>query len=211
MHRIDKISSALASLSQHVAQLPKNTPFSVPQDYFDSFPNRLMENILTEASEQDLMELSPFLKSLQHENPYTLPEGYFNNVKVDVTRNQTPVVGMFKLTSWAKYAAAACLLGIMAAVFFVTNTENGKQVAAVSKEPETFHNKVSQDAIALYLEEMDNLTAAETIENEPVDASSNLLVDLNSETIKEILQEIPDKYISLYMDQDGLGDVHSLN
>jgi hypothetical protein len=37
------------------------------------------------------------------------------------------------------------------------------------------------------------------------------LVDLNSETIKEILQEIPDNDISLYMDQDGLGDVHTLN
>ena len=31
------------------------------------------------------------------------------------------------------------------------------------------------------------------------------------ETIKEILQEIPDKDISLYMNQDGLGDVQSLN
>jgi hypothetical protein len=63
----------------------------------------------------------------------------------------------------------------------------------------------------MYLEEMDDISIAETSENEQVDTSSTLLVDMNSETIKEILQEIPDKDISLYMDQDGLGDVHSLN
>lgn len=211
MPNTDNISSELASLSQHVAQLQKNTPFSLPHHYFDSFPTRLMETILTEASEQDLMELSPLLKSLKHENPYSLPDGFFKNVKVEIPRNQAPVVGMHRFGSWAKYAAAACLLGIIVTVFFVSTSENGNQLASLSKEPETFHNKVSQDAIALYLEEMDNLTVAETIENEPVDVVSNLLVDLNSETIKEILQEIPDKDISLYMNQDGLGDVHSLN
>ena len=211
MPSIDNISSELASLSQHVAQLPKNTPFSVPHHYFDSFPTRLMKTILTEAPEQDLIELSPLLKSLKHENPYTLPEGYFNNIKVEIPRNQEPVVEMFRLTSWIKYAAAACLVGIIATVFFVSKTENANQLASLPKEPETFHNKVSHDAIALYLEEMDNLTVSETIENEQVDAASNLLVDLNSETIKEILQEIPDKDISFYMNQDGLVDVQSLN
>lgn len=211
MPSIDNISSELASLSQHVAQLPKNTPFSLPQHYFDSFPTRLMEGILNEAPEQDVMELSPLLKSLQHENPYTLPEDYFNNVKVEIPRKQAPVIGMFKLSSWIKYTAAACLVGIIATVFFVSKTENGNQLASIPKEPETFQNKVSHDAIASYLEEMDNLTVSETIENEQVDAASNLLVDLNSETIKEILQEIPDKDISFYMDQDGLGDLQSLN
>jgi hypothetical protein len=58
---------------------------------------------------------------------------------------------------------------------------------------------------------MDNLSTAETSENEQIDTGSNLLVDLNRETIKEILQEIPDKDISLYLNQDGLGDVYSLN
>lgn len=210
MHRIDNISSELASISQHVAQLPKNTPFSVPKDYFDSFSTRLMEGILNDAPDQDLMELSPLLKSLKHENPYTLPAGYFNKMKVDIPRDLAPVRAIYRF-GWAKYAAAACLVGIIATVFFVSTSENGTQLAGLSKEPEILHNKVSHDAIALYLEEMDNLTVAETIENEQIDPASTLLVDLNSETIKEILQEIPDKDISLYMNQDGLGDVNSLN
>lgn len=211
MHSIDTISSELTSLSQHVAQLPKITPFSVPKDYFDNFPSRLMDTIKNEATEQDLMELSPALKSLKHENPYTLPEGYFNNIKIEIPGNQAPVIGMHRFGSWVKYAAAACLVGIIATVLFVSKTDNGNQLAAQSKEPETFDNRVTPDAIALYLEEMDNLTGSETIENEQIDTALNLLVDLNSETIKEILQEIPDKDISLFMNQDGLGDVHSLN
>lgn len=211
MPRPDNISSASASLSQVVAQLPKNNPFSLPQDYFDSFPARMMETILNEGSEQDLTELSPLLKSLKHENPYTIPEGYFNNLKVEIQMNQAPVIGMNRLGSWVKYAAAACLLGIIATVFFVSNTENRNQLASRSKEAETFQQKVSPDAIAMYLEEMDDLSVVETNENEQVDSASNLLVDMSRETIKEILEEIPDKDIELYMDQDGLADVQSLN
>jgi hypothetical protein len=118
---------------------------------------------------------------------------------------------MNRFGSWGRYAAAACLLGITATVFFVSNTENEKPLAGLSKEAETFQHKFSPDAIAMYLEEMDNLFVAETNENEGVDTASNLLVDLSRETIKAILQEIPDKDISLYMDQDGLEDVHLLN
>jgi CRISPR/Cas system CMR-associated protein Cmr5 small subunit len=211
MPSLDNISSELSSLSQHVAQLPKNSPFSLPQDYFDSFPTRLMDAILNEGAKQDLTELSPLLKSLKHENPYTIPEDYFNNLKVEIPRNQAPVIGMKRVGSWVKYAAAACLLGIIATVFFVSKTENGNQLAGLPKETETFQQKISPDAIAMYLEEMDNLSVAETNENEQLDTASNLLVDMSRETIKEILQEIPDKDISLYMNQDGLGDVHSLN
>jgi len=211
MPSLDNISSELASLSQYVAQLPKSTPFSLPQDYFDRFPTRLMETILNEGAEQDLTELSPLLKSLKHENPYTIPEDYFNNLKVEIPGKQAPVIGMKRVGSWVKYAAAACLLGIIATVFFVSKTENGNQLAILPKEAETFQQKISPDAIAIYLEEMDNLSVAETNENEQVDTASNLLVDMSRETIKEILQEIPDKDISLYMNQDGLGDVHSLN
>jgi hypothetical protein len=118
---------------------------------------------------------------------------------------------MKRVGSGVKYAAAACLVGIIATVFFVSKTENEKPLASLSKEAEPFQHKVSPDAIAMYLEEMDNLFAMETNENEEVDTSSNLLVDLSRETIKEILQEIPDKDISLYMDQDGLGYVYLLN
>lgn len=211
MPSIDNISEELTSLSQHVAQLPKNTPFTVPNGYFDNFPARLMDTIQHEAPEQELIELSPLLKSLKHENPYTIPEGYFSDLKVDIPRDQVPVVGLFSVRSWIKYAAAACLIGIIATVFFVSKTENAPPLASLSKEPETFQHKVSPDAIALYLEEMDNLSVAETTENEQVETTNNLLVDMSSETIKEILQEIPDKDISLYMDQDGLGDVQPLN
>jgi len=211
MHSIDNISEELTSLSQHVAQLPKNTPFTVPIGYFDNFPVRLMDAIQNEASERELFELSPLLKELRHENPYTLPDGYFNHLTVEIPKHQAPVVGMYTIRSWAKYAAAACLLGIIATVFFVSKTENETSLALQSKETESLQNKVSPDAIAMYLEEMDNLSVVETTENEQVETGSNLLVDMSSETIEEILQEIPDKDISLYMDQDGLGDVHSLN
>jgi len=211
MSSTDNISEELTSLSQHVAQLPKNTPFALPNGYFDNFPARLMDSTQHEAPKQELIEHSLLLQSLKQHNPYTIPEGYFNHFKVDIQKNQALVVRMFSLRSWAKYAAAACLLGTIATVFFVSKTENAIPLASRSKEPETFQQKVSPDAIAMYLEEMDNLSLVEPTENEQIETGSNLLVDMNSETIQEILQEIPDIDISLYMDQNGLGDVQSLN
>ena len=211
MPSINHIQEELTSLSQQVSQLPKSTPFALPKDYFETFPDRLMRAIHHETSGQDLIKLSPLLKSLTHENPYTIPEGYFNNLKIEVPRNQAPVRGMYSFGTLVKYAATGCLAGIIATVFFVSKKENANQWATLSKEYETFQHTVSPDAIAMYLEEMDNLSVAETSENEQIDTGSNLLVDLNRETIKEILQEIPDKDISLYMDQDDLGDVYSLN
>ena len=211
MSSTDNISEELTSLSQHVAQLPKNTPFALPNGYFDNFPARLMDSTQHEAPKQELIEHSLLLQSLKQHNPYTIPEGYFNHFKVDIQKNQALVVRMFSLRSWAKYAAAACLLGTIATVFFVSKTENAIPLASRSKEPETFQQKVSPDAIAMYLEEMDNLSLVEPTENEQIETGSNLLVDMNSETIQEILQEIPDLDISLYMDQNGLGDVQSLN
>jgi hypothetical protein len=207
----DNISSELTSISQHVAQLPKNTPFALPNGYFDNFQARLMDAIQHEATEQDLVKLPSMLESLKHENPFTIPDGYFNNLRLEIPKNQAPVLRLSRLGSWTKYAAAACLLGIIATVFFVSKTKYETPLAGLSKESETFQNKVSPDAIAMYLEEMDKLSVAETNENEQVETGFNLLVDMSSETIKEILQEIPDNDISLYMDQDGLGDVHSLN
>jgi len=63
---INNISSELESLSQHVAELPKNTPFTEPKDYFDQLPARLMEAIHNQTSEQELIELPALLKALQH-------------------------------------------------------------------------------------------------------------------------------------------------
>jgi len=77
MSSTDNISEELTSLSQHVAQLPKNTPFALPNGYFDNFPARLMDSTQHEAPKQELIEHSPLLQSLKQHNPYTIPEGYY--------------------------------------------------------------------------------------------------------------------------------------
>ena len=64
MPSINHIQEELTSLSQQVSQLPKSTPFAVPKDYFETFPDRQMGAIHHEASGQDLIELSPLIKSL---------------------------------------------------------------------------------------------------------------------------------------------------
>jgi len=212
MSKTVSIQQELSSISQHVANLQKNTPFLIPSGYFESFHGRLMDRLLNESSHLESAEISPLLRSLKDQNPYTIPEGYFDTLKVSVPEPQAPVFAkMFTMGIFARYAAAACMVGIFAAVFFIANKKDGTPTALAQTESEIPPAMVSPDAIALYLEEMDGISFDEDADNEVFATKSNLLVDINSSIIKEILQEIPDNDISLYMDQNGFGDVHSLN
>ena len=205
------IQQELSSISQHVANLQNNTPFLMPNGYMESFHGRLMDRLMDESSHSESAEISPLLRSLQDQNPYAIPEGYFNTLKVAISKPQAPVVKVFTMGIFARYAAAACLIGILATVFLIGSKKDGISTAVAKTDIEIPAAQVSPDAISSYLEEMDNLSFDEDAENEVFSSKSNLLVDINSSTIKEILQEIPDNEISLYMAQNDFGDVRSLN
>jgi hypothetical protein len=45
----------------------------------------------------------------------------------------------------------------------------------------------------------------------PITAENNLLVDINQETISQVLQEIPENDIKQFIDQTGSTEYKSLN
>lgn len=200
------IQKELSSISQHVANLQNNTPFIVPDGYFESFHQRITKIILNEST-----EYSPLLNSLKDQNPFSVPDGYFNNLKFELPEQEAPLLKIFNWAIFTRYAAAACLAAIIASVFYIGNFNHENQIAATPNENEAPSSPVSQAAIAIYLEEVDQFPYTEVVENEELTTNETLLVDINNAIITEILQEIPDNDISSYMDQNGFGDVHSLN
>lgn len=210
MPTTETISSELSALSQPIADLPRNNLFAVPDEYFNAFHINLVPRLHKEVYHQEAPELSPLLTALQKENPYHIPESYFNEQRIDLLPLRTDKK-VFKMAHAIKYAAAACIAGLIATSFFITHQRETVPAATVTEASNITASMVSPDAIAMYLTDMDDFFIAETNENEPVTNNTNLLVDIDPSTIKEILQEIPINDISIYMDQNGFGDVNTLN
>lgn len=62
---------------------PQNT-YSVPKGYFEELANLVLSRIRANASHsvaEELSHLSPFLSGLSRKMPFTVPDGYFENIE----------------------------------------------------------------------------------------------------------------------------------
>ena len=83
MKRDNTILEELREISRQVADLSHSLPYKVPEGYFDSLPERILERVhALDAGDPstELQALSPLLAGLPKKLPYTVPEGYFEKV-----------------------------------------------------------------------------------------------------------------------------------
>ena len=83
------------------------------------------------SAQEEIRSLSPMLYSVQGENVYEVPRGYFDNLAAELKEKVKPaakVVPMRRRTAtFMKYAVAAAFTGVMAlGVFKFTGNKNGK-------------------------------------------------------------------------------------
>jgi len=119
MNRIRAMEAATAKeelsfLSPVLNDIPRQMPYSVPNDFFNSLAERAVSNTKQTATEE-LESISPFLGSLKKENPYSVPQGYFDTLNIPAEETK-PEVKVVSITSrrWFRYAAAAVVVGFMA-------------------------------------------------------------------------------------------------
>jgi hypothetical protein len=93
----------------------------VPAGYFDKLAGSILAKIKTQETEDaatEIRALSPMLYSIQNENVYTVPHGYFEGLSETVLHTVSPqvkVVSMKRRTAaFFKYAVAAAFTGMMA-------------------------------------------------------------------------------------------------
>ncbi len=140
----------------------------IPQGYFDGLAGSIMTRIKAgenESSDDELRILSPMLYSVQNENVFTVPDGYFDtfhDVILDKVKPRTAKLVSFKRKTSVviKYSVAAAFTGVMAlGVFRFTETRgktnqlpdyviDGLKIKDVDQEL----SKLSDDAIIQYLE-----------------------------------------------------------
>ena len=79
--RLD-ILDELKQISPLVAGIGPVNPYTVPEGYFESFAQAVLNRIQVEKMDarQELESLSPLLSSISRQVPYELPENYFNEL-----------------------------------------------------------------------------------------------------------------------------------
>ncbi|TKK70845.1 hypothetical protein FC093_03885 [Ilyomonas limi] len=199
----DVAGEVMSKIQLPFTQLPLTPP---APDYFDGLAGTILNKIksngtIVEANNEvtsELTELSPLVAGIKKENVYTVPADYFANFKVNVpaTAEKTKVVAMRPTTHWARYAAAAVIVGVIAisGMFLLKNDTAINDTAVTITKYIPSLSSVSDNAIASYLKESPaNMDIVLPVyDDSKINAGSlteQLLQDVSDSDIQEYLQE----------------------
>lgn len=179
-------------LKNITSSLDVNT--EVPHRYFDTLAANILHKIKAQEFDDALTELrvlSPMLYSIQNENVFEIPKGYFENLSeavLNTVNPQTKVVSMKRHTTFFKYAVAVAFTGLVAlSVFKFTATDKkvvlpdyvtaGLKVQDVDQELA----KISDDDIVKYLEangtDVKTAMVANSIDENELPSQEDYLLD----------------------------------
>jgi hypothetical protein len=195
------ILNELSEISQTVANIPQLPVFTVPENYFTNFPEKLMSRIREDAREETSL-ISPLLGGMDKKTPFKVPDGYFTNLeaelmksaKLEIQTKQAPVIHMFrKKQVWRLSVAAmiAGLIGISAWLFFTQDSPVflSSQVTVNSLLP-----KISEKEIADFLQSDPEIPQMETQEVAGLDNLNleDMLKDVQDGELQQYIIEKPD-------------------
>lgn len=211
------ISSELSSISAAVANLPKNTPFYLPEGYFESFPTQIIESIHLHNAQEGQADQKLSITLDREDNGFSVPGGYFEGfsaqlvekIKETSQREEAKVIGIFGPKYFLKYAAAASIAGIMLFSYLgMRDSEAPKPVASIHKTEAT--SDISLEGMVSYLEETE--ASSQTTEAELTSTETdNLLVDMDQETISQVLTELQENDIRNFIEESEISDINAMN
>lgn len=185
-------------LSPSISNIPKQNIYTVPAGYFENLAENAMQSIregndhLTKESfgqtaKEEIEILSPMLSGLKKEMPYSVPQGYFENIAP--VKQETKVVSITH-RKWFRYAAAAMVIGIIAitSLLIFNNRKDPaeKVLAKAVKEVKKMSDKDIDDFI--------QYTDAGLNGEEKVSVN-------NTAEIKELLKDIPDSELKEFIEE----------
>lgn len=188
----------LLEISPAVANQPKSNPFEVPGGYFSNFPQRILEGIELQSLADD-QPLPSTLEKLKNENPFSVPEGYFKQFSPFEATSGTPVVQLSVWKKATRILVAACVAGLIMLVINL-NENQPKDLTGTSVSVEAAN--IQESTLEGYLNDL------ELIDNEldktvVLQDVETILIDIDLQTISEVLKEISENDISLYLEQAG--------
>jgi hypothetical protein len=214
----NSIPEELGYLSPVLGSLSKQMPYSIPAGYFEGLEDRLMQGVLEsggylqklQTAKEELESISPFLNGLNKQMPYSIPQGYFENlspnqedIRESIPARIVPLTGA-KVVSmtprkWFRFAAAAMITGIIALAAFLyfnnqSKTDPAKSFAKFEKKLDKEIKKTSDTELTEFVQQFTiaGLNGEEKVYNDPKTEPKEFLKDVPESELKEFLQETAD-------------------
>lgn len=194
------IVSELEQLSRMMAELPHTPVFTVPEGYFDRFPDLMLQKVkemgeTAVSAAEEIASLSPLLAGLDKTMPMKAPEGYFSgdNIAPPKEKEQARIVPMAK-RSFRMYAIAASLVGILGFAMLLFNMSRNEQHGAGSVNIASELPKLSEKEMDDFLAAFPDLGASTepiTVATGSVEAE-DMIRDIDEKGLEEFLSEMPD-------------------
>jgi hypothetical protein len=182
-------------LSPLLAGLSRQTPFSLPEGYFDSNLHALPA---FSASE----ELPAVLAKAGRSMPYEVPAGYFDTLTADIlvkVRPSAKVVPMFA-RKWMRIAVAAVVAGIImfSGISYFTA---GKDIAV--DNPQWVAKKLKNVSDS----ELDEFV--KTTDAIPSGVAAVKTTAIRTGDVKKLLQDVPDNELDAFLSEVPSDDMES--
>lgn len=178
----------------------KELPYAVPVDYFSNLSGHILQKIkkaeqTLELSVSEEMEtISPLINSIGKTGVYTVPEGYFETVKIPAAKpGQAKVISMNKASRFIRYAVAAIICGVLAIGGYLLTLKPTGNLQASREKTNTEIKKLSEAEIIDLLS--GTSTAAEFSKKSEGNKSEieHSVKQISDEGIKQFLKETGDQ------------------
>jgi hypothetical protein len=211
------ISKELREISDLVSDLGKKNVYQVPEGYFETLPQQILEKVYKNAgagnnsnsADEEIMTISPLLAGLKNKQAFSVPDDYFEQfadaVSTEVTNKAAPVFNIGTGNKkWMRYAAAAIVTGAIGiGAFFFTNRHSSasKETVAQNTPPAASAGlkEISDTVLSDYLADIPEN------QNTIVDSAdaafyNTAFIDISDKDLASMIQEIPDDDLFSYQD-----------
>lgn len=186
----------------------------VPAGYFDGLASRIMGRIAEvrrEAGDDELGQLAPTLAGMDRKMPYSLPEGYFNDLADHIVAGQHKPARIISmgLRRVVRYAAAAVVTGLLlTGAWFMIRDDRSATTPGQLAQAEKSADTLPETALANFLDETRSLDELDPATEENVKVEDMALLNLDDQKLGEILTTMTDKELADYVNSDPNGGMN---
>ena len=191
------IRNELRAISELVADIPIMPVFTVPEGYFEQFPDKLMEKIReSELNDPtfEIHEISPLLASLSRKMPMEAPGGYFDSITVPPVEVKplAPVIPM-RRKRFGSFAIAASMIAILGFGALLFNKMNSGETSSSNLNVSAELPKLSEGEMDAFLDSFPDIASADPITAvvAPVDVEQ-MISDVDEQGLQDFLSDLPD-------------------
>lgn len=186
--------------------------YQVPAGYFEGLTAGILSRVgyttgMVNEVQAELEELAPLLNTIQKENVYSMPDGYFTHVNFVGEQKKAKVFSLLNARRWMQYAAAAVITGVLVsgAFLFTDNNSYMEYEKYTHIDISSELNKVSEAELIRYLDNHEHFAMVPE-----VTALANEALSEENEPVRVLSDEELSQYLNENADPSATGTARTV-